>query len=437
MTSSIAWVLLVVSGGQQSIDSILSAAWQRAAVQPVERCSDDIFLRRVSLDLAGRIPTLAEIRRFRKTPNRGAKIDELLASEGFPRFWSEVWTASLNGYSDAFDSDREVLRAWLQESWQEKVPYDRMASDLIVARGTSALDGPVNFLVRHPDDPTVQVVRQFLGVRLDCARCHDHPYDRWTQTDFRRMNRFFEATRRQEVSEGNIRLVNVIPERPRFLTGSTPRTSQWRDELALFVTRSRPFARTFANRVWYQLMGRGIVHPPDDFNRQNAPTVPRLVEFLAEQTRDEGFSLRELVRRICNSRAYQLSTQGGQPGPDRAAVFASRTLRPLTPEQTFDSATTALGIDATLRERSRFIRRTVGESLDEDFSLTWDYRETVQTLMWRLDTTLPVPSTSLDELFLRILSREPTVEEQQLCHGRPLEDVVFALVNSNEFYFNH
>ncbi len=432
----------VVSGDGNSIDSLLAAEWARRNVQPVARCSDDEFLRRVHLDLVGRIPTLAEIKKFRRQPDRAGQIDLLLASDEFPKFFAATWTAALNGYTNSFGSDREALRSWLEESLAANRPYDWLVTQLITARGASALAGATNFLVRHPEDPAVRVCRLFLGVRLDCARCHDHPFDRWTQEDFRRMSRFFEATERREVSEGNIRLVNRVPDtneenRPRFLTGAQPRTGQWRDELALFLVNCKPFARNYANRLWYQLLGKGIVDPVDDLSRENPPVMPELLEYLAEVARAESFDIRLMVRRICQSRAYQLSAHHTGSAQQLERLFAKRVLKPLTPEQTVDSAARALGIEIPLLERRELIERMVEASLDEDFSETWKYRETVQGLMRRLDVSLPASSASLEEIYLRILSREPTKRELEICEGRAVQDVVFALLNSNEFFFSH
>lgn len=443
VASAVAIVLACwpVIRADDSIDSILASAWQSQGIQPASLCSDDEFLRRASLDIIGRIPTIEEIQEFRKNANRSEKIEDLLASREFARFWSEVWVATFNGYSNAFDSDREVLRTWLEQSFEDNTPYDHMVSKMITATGASAFDGPTNFLVRYPQDPAVKVCRLFVGVRLDCARCHDHPFDRWTQEDFRLMTMFFQTTQRQQVTNGNVRLVNRRQDNrevsPQFLTGARPRTAQWRDELALFITTSKPFARTYANRIWYHFMGRGIVDPPDDFNRENPPSVPELLEWLAETARENKFAIRPMIRLICNSRTYQLSSEREQEDPQRESVFAYRVLKPLTPEQTYDSAMIALGIKNNEADRRRFIRRAVGVSLDEDFSTTWEYRETVQALMERLTVNLPMPETSIEVSYLRILSRAPTSREQELCRGRSFEDMVFALVNSNEFFFNH
>jgi hypothetical protein len=123
MTSPVLVLLFSSVLGGESIDSILAETWQTRGVEPAPLCTDDEFLRRVTLDLAGRIPTLDEIRRFRQQPDRAAKIEELLAGDEFPRCWSEIWTATLNGYANAFDSDRELLRVWIERAIRDDVPY--------------------------------------------------------------------------------------------------------------------------------------------------------------------------------------------------------------------------------------------------------------------------------------------------------------------------
>ncbi len=425
----------------RSIDSIVDQHLPGVAGQtPAELCSDSLFLRRVMLDLVGRIPTVGELQEFMQNPNRPAKIDQLLASTEHARFMSEIWTASLVGYSNVFGTDREALRMWLEKQLEQDVPFDEMATALITARGASSLNGPVNFLVRHLDDPVVKVGRMFLGVRLDCAQCHDHPFDRWTQEDYQRMRMFFGQVR-TPYRDGTVLVHDELgrasrDQRPVFLTGARPRTDHWRAELALFVTNSKPFARTFGNRIWYHLMGRGVVDPIDDFNTENPPAVPQLVEYLAEQSRRHKFSIRDMLRLICNSHAYQrvetsiISLESQEP-------VRLRVLKPLTPGQYFDSIATALDRQVTAAERQRFVQSMVGDVLQEDFNPTWKYRETVQTAMSRLAMPMPHLNDSLEEIYLRVLSRQPTPRELELCRGRPKADVLFALIHSNEFFFNH
>ncbi len=231
----------------------------------------------------------------------------------------------------------------------------------------------------------------------------------------------------------------------------------------LFITRSRPFARNFANRVFYQLLGRGIVDPPDDFSSANPAVSPELLEHLADHARQSNFSIQTMIRYICNSKAYQRSSQlpeqalaasralstqaasqvSGQASSENAtamdprAVFAVRTIKPLTPEQYIDSMSAALNHRTKPQDRQTWIRELVGNSRDEDFSATWQYKETIQSLMRRLTTTVESPADSIDELFLRTLTRLPSVSERATCAGHSLDTVAYALVQSSEFYFQN
>ncbi len=427
---------------ETKVDAILKSAWFDSNIQPSPICSDEQFLRRISLDLIGRIPTTEERSAFLASPDRSAVIERLLESPEFPKFWGDLWTTQLFGYEDN-NADRDTLAQWLHEQFRTNRPYDQIVEELLTSTGESAFDGPVNFLLRYPEEPVVKVSRAFLGVRLDCARCHDHPFDRWTQVDFKRMNRFFEATERQDVSASNVRLVDVVrdvgsgDERPRFLTGAEPKTNQWRAEFALFLTRSRPFARNFSNRMWYYFLGRGIVHPVDDVNASNPASVPALLEALADEVRASKFDMRHMIRLICNSQAYQRESSASKNDHTRQQLFAVRTIKPLTPEQWHESMCIATNQTAKPNERNELVRAFLGDDLNADYSSTWEYRETVQGLMARLVDPVKSPAKSVDELFVRFLGRQPTSEELEKCSGRSLDEVSFVLLHSSEFAFNH
>jgi hypothetical protein len=443
-TSVLLALVLPVLGateGNHPVDARLAEAWAAADVEPAPLAGDAEFLRRASLDLAGRVPTLEELRAFLAKPDRAAKIDELLAGPEFPRFWSEVWTAMLVGYAPAFDANRQALRLWLEKALRENRPFDRIAADLVAAEGLSNVDGPANFVLHHSVEPAIKVSRAFLGIRLDCARCHDHPFDRWTQEDYKAMARFFAPVERQEIANGSVR-VRDNPEKaggakPKFLTGSSPVTTRWRQELAFFMTRSRAFARPFANRLWYHFMGRGIVDPPDDFTLKNQPSVPALLDFLAGEASRREFDLRAMVRLICSSDAYRRSSRGRERDARREALFAVRGVKPLTPEQVFDSLVSALESEDLRPRRAAFIKAFVGRSFGEDFTNVWTYRESVQDLMTKLSIDPRAPAGTLEDLYLRLLSRPPSPRERELCRGREPAEIAFALAHSNEFFFNH
>jgi hypothetical protein len=444
MTSSVLMVMSLTTIAMNPIDEILEHEWQRRKIVPSEVCSDDQFLRRISLDLIGRIPTVDELDKFRGHRDRSAQIDSLLKSAEFSLFQADLWTSVLIGYVEEEEAlnSRRVLRDWLQEAIERQVPWDDITRDLIAAEGQSAFDGPVNFMYWNREEPAVRISRVFLGVRLDCARCHDHPFDRWTQSDFHHMARFFDAMEFEEVSDSNVVLRNVIEEadqdeRPQFLTGARPRTSRWRNEFALYTTRCRPFARAFANRIWYQLFGRGIVHPVDDFNQSNPPVSPALLEHLADEAKKSHFDLRHLLRHICESTAYQRVSGAQDIDTQGLEVFATRQLRPLSPEQYVASISTATARIFDGEERAELLQSLVSAGSVDQFAGTWEYQENVQQLMSQLASPTPVVSGTTARLFNRILSRQPTSRESVLCRTRPRTDVIFALLHSDEFRFNH
>lgn len=436
------WVAAVacLGGGEVNpLDQPLLQAWQRQDVPVAPICSDEEFLRRVTLDLTGRIPTLDQWRQFTSDPDRPALVRRLLESEEFAQAWSRLWTAMLVGYGDPFGTDAEALRKWLEASLRNDVPFDQVVASMIAARGPSALEGAANFLVRYPDDPAVAVCRQFLGVRLDCARCHDHPLDRWTQEDYRLMARFFQPLRRREVSPRNYVLEDGVPglrePPPRFLTGARPQTSQWRAELALMVTRSKPFARNLANRLWYLLVGRGIVQPPDDFRADNPPSIPALLDALVEQLRHNEFRIKPVIYLICTSQAYQRSSRGPRT-PEAEALFAVKPVKPLTIDQLIDSICTASNLELPPEQRRRLREQWHGDVLDESFSRPWEYQPTVQQILRQLQQDIPVPEGDWETLWVRFLGRMPEEHERRALAGLPAEELVFVLVHSHAFCFN-
>ena len=233
-----------------------------------------------------------------------------------------------------------------------------------------------------------------------------------------------------------------MDERPRFLTGAVPRTGRYRQELALYLTNCKPFARNFANRSWYFLLGQGIVDPPDDFNQENQAADKELLEQIAGLARETDFDIREMFRTICLTDAYQRQT--AQESNKRGLeLFAARKIKPLLPVQYLDSLFVALDRDADEVLRRTLIRRMVNvRDLNEDYQRLWDYRESVQQLMRNMTFQFrgqvgKLKDVTVTELFQRFLNREPTAEEIEYCENAKLEDVMFALALGNEFCFSH
>ncbi|MEZ6088820.1 MAG: DUF1549 domain-containing protein [Pirellulaceae bacterium] len=423
--------------GQSSLDQIVVRNAQRDGIQLTEAVSDDQYLRRASLDLIGRIPTPDEQAAFASDPDRRQLIERLVRDPNHALFWSRMWTDILIGYGDRREVDRESLRQWLADRIANDLPWNSTVSELISSSGRGAFHGPANFMLRHLSDPVVPVARLFLGVQLDCARCHDHPSDRWTEEVYRNMHRFFAATQSSEPVPGTYLIGDRRPNRneapPRFLTGSRPRTSLWREELALFVVNSRPFARSVAGRLWYQFFGHVPGGSPDNVNARNAHDCSELIECVADHLRDDDFRWRSLIREICLSEAYRRRVSSTDP--DWPLI---PTVKPLTADQLYDSSMIVFDGDAWPSiSRSELVSQMVAGSREQAIGDPWKVREPLQSLMSRLSIDMRATNSSVDDVFRRVLCREPTDAERKLARDCGAEELMYALVFGNEFAFWH
>lgn len=320
------------------IDAEVAAAWQRQKITPARRADDATFLRRIYLDLAGTIPTHDEARQFLddKDPRKRDKvIDHLLADPRFARQQAHVWDLVLFGRNPAGGDalrKRDSFKTWLTGKFARNEPYDRWVRELLLAEQ----EGAELFLVQYrnqPEDATVAITRLFLGTQLQCARCHDHPFESWTQRDFFGMAGFLVrlvvvddpapmSKRRHRIAEkstGEVLFTGAVkdqkpgkkgePIKPKFLGGpildEPPLPKDFKEadlknakELPkpVFSRKARladwvasagnPYlVRAVANRVWAQFMGRGLVHPVDDLSTKNEPSHPELFRALAAQRR--------------------------------------------------------------------------------------------------------------------------------------------------------
>lgn len=453
MTSKTRWLLVpcfllaslagTASASNNVIDTLLGDAHTHVGLTATNICDDATFLRRLSLDLIGRVPTTSELEQFVANPDRTAAVDRLLASQEHDRFWSQLWTSTLIGRGQQRNIEREVLRRWVEGQLSQNVPLSQMAYSLITAQGVSSLEGPVNYVVASRTDPVMRLSRTFLSVQLDCAQCHDHPHDRWTNEDYLAMQRFFQTTQFREVSGGVAVADRAVPEnaeKPVFLTGRRPHTSAWRQELGLMVVQSKPFSRAMVNRTWHWLMGRGIIDPVDGLSRDNPASVPQLLETLASDLRADGYQLRPLVRRICLSQAYQRqpATASSSDSEEQLRLFAARNVRPMLPEQWL--ASTAIVLDrslpapAALANQSRQLLGLARQGSPANDPFQWT--ATTQTLIRQLAGEVPAPLRDLDTVFLATLARRPTEAERELVAGHRSQDTLFALVHGNEFIMN-
>jgi hypothetical protein len=347
---------------------------------PSALCSDVVFMRRAYLDLLGLLPTPEEVRAFQRdqhSDKRARLIDQLLLRPEFADFWALKWSDVL--HSEEKTLDRKGVQAfhrWIRDCIAEGKPLNEFARELIAAKGSSYTQPATNFYraLRDPQSRAEAFGEVFLGIRLQCAKCHNHPFDQWTQKDYYSLSAFFARIRykilennRQdrldthefdgeqivwEARKGEIekpRSHETMP--PRFLGDDTQKLAPDADRLvALADWLARPdnpyFARTQVNRVWYHLMGRGIVEPNDDFRASNPPSNGPLLEALTRDFVAHGFDLRYLVRTIMNSRTYQLSAVPNEWNRKDESNFSHALVRPLQAEQLLDALSQVTGVPA-------------------------------------------------------------------------------------------
>jgi hypothetical protein len=359
------------------IDHHVFAKLRTLREQPSELCSDSEFLRRAFLDAIGVLPTAAETKRFladHGSDRRNRLIDSLLQRGEFADFWALKWSDLLRNEEKALDSRGvRAFHGWIRRSIIDSKPLNELARELVAGRGSTYQHPAANFYraLREPYVRAEATAQVFLGVRLQCAKCHNHPFDRWTQTDYHSLAAFFVRVR-YRILENNRRdrldthefdgeqivymdrtgeLTHPVTGdvlRPRF-PGEARDLAPDADRLgALADWIARPdnpyFARAQVNRIWQHLLGRGIVDPGDDFRDSNPPANPELLEALASDFAAHHFDLRHAVRTIMRSRTYQLSARPTATNGDDEANFARAIVRPLQAEQLLDAVAQVTGV---------------------------------------------------------------------------------------------
>ncbi len=395
------------------IDSLIEANLKAMDIEPAPVCDDPTFLRRVSLDLTGQIPSMQDLTRFINTPEqvrRSTKINELLTAPEYADHWASFWTTVLVGRAPGGFSDQAInrLRRWLYEHLKNNTPYDKVVEQLLTASGSVQFAGnpfvnagnsiqagkpadvpAVVYLGHHLQNKGLpetvgHVTRTFLGMRMGCAQCHDHPFDKWTQTDFWKLCAYLSDTNGSDysLSDGDQRItygtfeppepgLKFLPMLPgtamsNFTEEEQPKQPQaqkrggfskapasqpahplrgalYRQELAKWVIdlENSNFDRVAVNRIWKAMLGHGLVEPVDDLREKNPPTHPEVMELLAKDFSVNSRDLRRLISIIASTRAYQRSSFGPTTsGKDRlqAVRYAARAdVRPMTPEMMFSA----------------------------------------------------------------------------------------------------
>jgi hypothetical protein len=489
------------------IDRAIDGKLQRLKIQPSGVVDDAAFLRRVSLDLAGHLPSPEEVRAFvadASKAKRAAKIDKLIASPAFVDHWTLKW-------GDLLQNNRKYLgekgayefREWIRDSIAQNKPYDRMVREMVEARGSSYDSPEANFyrVTRDPKPTMEKTTQVFLGVRMVCAQCHDHPFERWTQNQYYEMASFFSAVgirpgyevgeeiiydQRQDYDMKHPKDSRVM--NPKFIVpvaskpGAPPTDATRRLSYAEWLTaKDNPFfAKSTVNRVWSYFFGRGIIDPVDDIRASNPPSNPALLDALAKDFIDHDFDLRQLMRTIANSRAYQASIVTNEWNENDADNFSRAMPRRLSAEELMDAVALATGVRPVFpeappdtaaeqindphigkegfldlfgrpqRESSCECERRSDLSLPQALNLVngktisdavadSNGRIAKAILAGRLDREL------VEELYLASLSRPPTASEmdrglkylQSGGRAARAQDLLWALLNSKGFLYNY
>ncbi len=347
----------------QRLDGLMDQAWKAAGVEPSAPATDAEFLRRAYLDLTGMIPTVGQAREFLadSRPNKqDLLIDELVASPAHATHLAATWRKILLP-ADAMAVQFQGVGPFqdrLRAQFAQNVRYDNIVADILVATGTPQQSSATLFYTVHelkPEELAAATSRIFLGVQIQCAQCHDHPFDKWKQQDFWSLAAFFARIRSEgmergpmtaglaDVNEGEVFLPDtqtVVP--PKYL-GADPAgedaLSTRRQQLALWIVsrENQYFARAAVNRVWAQLFGRGLAEPLDDLGDHNPASIPEVLETLSDWFCGSGYDVQALYRALGRTRAYRLAgTTSAQAQDVPAELFARMALKPLTGEQLFD-----------------------------------------------------------------------------------------------------
>jgi hypothetical protein len=484
------------------IDELIEARVKAAGLTPAALSSDEEFLRRVYLDLTGAIPRVAEARAFladQRPDKRARLIDTLLDSPAHATHLANTWRNIMlpGGFNIDQINNLIGVQNWLRQRFVENVRYDNLVSELLVASDGGEA-GPALYytsLDLAPEKLASSTARIFLGLQIECAQCHDHPFDHWKQRDFWGYAAFFARLRQPEMNNpgmrrariidldaGEVTLPNkeevVLPKYPGGLAPAKDELGTRREQLAIWMaSRDNPYLpRAGVNRSWWHLFGRGLVEPVDDLGPQNRPSHPELFDELTAYFVKVDFNLRELYRTLANTQAYQRTSvwAGNETPPPELLVHMP--VKTLTAEQLYDSINRVLhrqpqtmmrGLNVASPlldpQRQAFIAKVQSRgrnALEYHAGVLQalallngsDLAEATDPERSPLLGSLQAPFFTGDDrcrtLYLATLARQPVEEELQGCReqlakyseterAKGFSDVLWALLNSAEFALNH
>lgn len=493
------------------VDKHTFAKLKMLNIQPSDLCSDQEFVRRAYLDVCGILPTGPEVTRFlqSKDANKRAKlIDELLERPEYADFWTLKW-------SDVFRSTRKtiqikgtyVFQKWLRNHIDKNTGLDQIVYETITAGGSTFSNPAANYyrISRDPTTLAETTAQLFFGIRMQCAKCHNHPFERWTQDDYYSMAAFFSRVKNRvdPVDGGDAKKKDgaeyIYVERtgevtqprtgkvmaPKFMGGAVPEIAPGRDRREALgkwmASGDNPFVpKSVVNRIWFHLMGKGIVDPVDDFRDSNPSANDDLLDALAKDFVKNKWDAKHLIRTIMNSRTYQLSAQTNEFNKDDNKYFSHAVTKLLTAEQLFDALCQVTEVPekfAGMPMGTRAVQLPDGE-VNHPFLKTFgqparelaceceregdsnlaqalqlingpavnDRLRNATNRIGKLVAAKKTDKEIVHELFLVTLSRLPNETEESAMLGhvsaatdrrRAWEDVHWALINSKEFLFRH
>jgi hypothetical protein len=350
------------------VDTHTFAKLKMLSLPPSELCTDEEFVRRVYLDLCGILPTADETKAFvssRYTTKRAKLIDTLLERPEYADFWTLKWADVLRNNRKTIQvKGTHIYQKWLHDHLTRNTPFDEVVRELLTANGSTFSNPPANFyrIARDPQNLAETTAQLFFGIRMQCAKCHNHPFERWTQDDYYSMAAFFARVKQKKdprepgpnPKEAGAEIIysdrsgEVVQPRtgktmpPKFMGGAEATVAADKDRREVFAdwltAPNNPFfARSVVNRIWFHLNGRGIVDPVDDFRDSNPSANDALLDALAQDFVAHRFDVKSLIRVITNSRTYQLSTQTNDFNKDDNKYFSHAVTKLLTAEQLLDA----------------------------------------------------------------------------------------------------
>jgi hypothetical protein len=472
------------------IDEIITARCTTAGVTPAALAGDAEFLRRASLDLIGTIPTAGEAREF-FADNAPEKRERLIAqlllrpdhSTHLASLWREDLLATVENRELLPPDSIRLLDHWLRLRFLRNDGYHTLAAGLLTSTGSAPTDrGAAVYLTAHQAAPArlaAGTSRMFLGVQVDCAQCHDHPFTKWSQNDFWSYAAVFAQIRAtpdpdgsmlMQLQDGTASPVKILDTETvvdaRFLGETEPvgSTTSRRAALAEWLTAPENpyFAKAAVNRIWAVLFGYGLVNPIDDFGEHNAPSHPEVLTLLSQDFAQHGYDVRRVLRVLANTQAYQRTSKGDESIDPR--LYARKAVRPLSPRQLHASLRTAAGLlpapeaDPAARQFVQRFDNAVSRIeyqagipqalllMNGEVVANLTDPQQSRLISGAADAPFFTDAERIETLFLATLTRLPTPAEAERCQKllkedddsrQALSDILWALLNTSEFALNH